>query len=319
MSARVVDDSEFVRFLKESLAIPRLTKRNPLVVDLFAGCGGLALGFEAAGFRTVGYEIDEDACATYRRNLHGDCKTCELRPGFDYELDESPDVVIGGPPCQPFSVVGLQSGPRDARDGFPSFLDAVERLKPRAAMFENVRGMFYQNKNYLDLIVKELSDLGYFVEGPRILNAVNFGVPQRRERLIVVAHRSTWVWPKPIARQPFTAGEALGKMATRVHATSRFLTPSMDRYVASYEAKSKCIRPRDLHLDEPSRTLTCRNLNGATSDMMRVRLADGRRRRISVKEAARLQTFPDWYKFEGAEGSQFNQVGNAVPPCSHVH
>ncbi|MGB3403559.1 MAG: DNA cytosine methyltransferase [Microcoleaceae cyanobacterium] len=88
----------------------------------------------------------------------------------------------------------------------------------------------------------------------------------------------------------------------------------MDQYIKKYEKASKCIRPRDLHLDRPSRTVTCRNLSGATGDMLRIRLPDGRRRRLTVKEGARLQSFPDWFQFQGSEDSQFNQIGNAVPP-----
>lgn len=307
-------DSNYLAFLNDRLTLKRRTNRSPLAIDLFAGCGGLALGLEAAGFRSVGFELDANACATYTHNLGSDCRECELAPGFDYDIDETVDVVAGGPPCQPFSVNGYQSGPRDSRDGFPAFLDAVERLQPRIAVFENVRGMLYRNKAYLHKIVDELRDLDYIVETPRVMKAVEYGVPQRRERLIVVAHRSEWQWPSPKPGAQFTAGEALGGMAHDVPDGSKFLTESMDRYVANYERKSKCVRPRDLHLDEPSRTVTCRNLNGATADMMRVRLDDGRRRRLTVREGARLQSFPDWFEFQGSEGSQFNQVGNAVPP-----
>jgi DNA (cytosine-5)-methyltransferase 1 len=88
----------------------------------------------------------------------------------------------------------------------------------------------------------------------------------------------------------------------------------MDTYVAKYELASKCINPRDLQLNKPARTLTCRNLAGATGDMHRVCLPDGRRRRLTVREAARLQSFPDWFEFCGSETSVFNQIGNAVPP-----
>ncbi len=304
---------DYLAFLNKKLRLSkRVPKKAPLVYDLFAGCGGLALGFEAAEFKTVGFEILEDACNTYRSNLHGECHRVELVP--DMDLGPRPDVIIGGPPCQPFSVIGLQNGKKDKRDGFPAFLSSVERYQPKIAIIENVRGMLYRNKHYLEQISDELRGLNYVVER-KLLKAVDYGVPQKRERLFVVAHRGEWKFPEPLEMvRPFTAGEALGELAFSIPENAKFLTPSMDEYVAKYERKSKCIRPRDLHLDEASRTVTCRNLNGATGDMLRVRLPDGRRRRLTVHEGARLQSFPDWFEFIGAEGSQFNQVGNAVPP-----
>jgi DNA (cytosine-5)-methyltransferase 1 len=282
---------------------------KPLVLDLFAGCGGLALGFEAQGFETLGFEMDADCCASYRHNLHGDCVNVKLDTSYRFPKAQ---VVIGGPPCQPFSVGGLQNGIRDARDGFPAFISAVEQAEPDIWMFENVRGLMYRNRDYLDVIIAELEGLGYVVEF-KLLNAVNHGVAQNRERVIVVGHRGEFDYPKP-NNERITAGQALEALASEVHQDSKFLTASMDTYVAKYEKASSCITPRDLHLDRPARTVTCRNLAGATGDMHRVVLSDGRRRRLTVREGARLQSFPDWFEFQGSETSAFNQIGNAVPP-----
>lgn len=283
--------------------------RTTNVLDLFAGCGGLALGFEAQGFETHGFEKDIDACRTYSRNLKGQCSQVELT--VDTELP-SADVVIGGPPCQPFSVGGHQRGLADSRDGFPIFVAAIEKIKPKIWIFENVRGLMYQNKWYLDQVIEKLESFGYVVDA-KVLNAVNFGVPQNRERLIVVGHKGNFRFPEPL-KYRVTAGQAIGDLATSIPPESKFLTQSMDDYVAKYERASFCKVPRDLHLDRPSRTLTCRNIAAPTGDMMRVKLPDGRRRRILLREAARLQSFPDWFEFTGSETSRFYQIGNAVPP-----
>lgn len=285
------------------------SESKPLVLDLFAGCGGLALGFEAQGFETLGFEMDADCCATYSHNLHGDCVQVKLTPNYVFPKAR---VVIGGPPCQPFSVGGHQHGIRDARDGFPAFISAVEQAQPEIWMFENVRGLMYRNRDYLDAVIAELESLGYVVEF-RLLNAVEHGVPQNRERVIVVGHRGEFYYPA-VQNKRVTAGEALGSLVREADGNSKFLTASMNTYVAKYEAASSCVTPRDLHLDRPSRTVTCRNLAGATGDMHRLVLPDGRRRRLTVREGARLQSFPDWFEFQGAETSCFNQVGNAVPP-----
>jgi DNA (cytosine-5)-methyltransferase 1 len=290
------------------------TELNKTVVDLFAGCGGLSLGFEANGFKTVGYEMDERASETYSKNLLGKCFNEKLTIDSVYP---KADIVIGGPPCQPFSVGGKQLGLKDSRDGFPIFLSAVQQLEPEVLLFENVRGMLYKNKWYLKEVIEELESLGYYANYA-LLNAVNYEVPQNRERVVVVGSKQRFNFPKKINRK-ITAGEALEELAFEFNDDSKFFTKSMDTYVAKYEKASKCVNPRDLYLDRPARTLTCRNLAGATGDMHRVRLKDGRRRRITVREAARLQSFPDWFEFVGTETNQYNQIGNAVAPNFAFH
>lgn len=290
------------------------TDLNKTVVDLFAGCGGLSLGFEANGFKTIGYEMDSNATETYNKNLIGECFNEKLTTETNYP---KADIVIGGPPCQPFSVGGKQLGLKDSRDGFPIFLSAIKQLNPEVLLFENVRGMLYKNKWYLKEVIDELEELGYYISY-ELLNAKNYEVPQNRERVIVLGTKKKNKLPQKINRK-VTAGEALGELAFQYDKNSKFFTKSMDEYVAKYEKASKCINPRDLYLDRPARTLTCRNLAGATGDMHRVRLKDGRRRRITVREAARLQSFPDWFEFTGTETHQYNQIGNAVAPYFAYH
>ena len=302
--------TEYSKYINDILK-PKI-REEAVVLDLFAGCGGLSLGFEAAGFKTIGFEMVNEAVATYNKNLRGDCYNQFLEVGYEYPMADNIDIVIGGPPCQPFSRFGNQMGIEDARDGFPVFIDAVRRLQPKVFLFENVANILGRHKWYLDLIVKELQNLGYYVYY-KILNAVDYGVPQNRERLICVGHRSTFSFPAKELRKA-TVAEAIGDTMLSPEPESKILTPRQDEYIAVYEKKSHCVNPRDLYPNKPARTITCRNLAGATSDMQRVRLADGRRRRLTDREAARLQSFPDWFEFEGTETKRFNQIGNAVPP-----
>lgn len=298
---------DYVNYINYILSAPSIFKYK--AIDLFAGCGGLSLGFEAAGIKTIGYEIDDDCVTTYNNNLKGRCHKEYINTD---SIFENADFIIGGPPCQPFSVIGRQDGHLDSRNGFPSFVSAIERYKPKVWMFENVRGVYYRNKEYVEQVLNQLQSLGYIVEY-KIVNAVRHGVPQNRERFIAVGHKSKYSFPK---ENDYTVNvsAAITDTASNYDEKSKILTPSQDNYISVYESKSHCIKPRDLYLDAPARTLTCRNLAGATSDMHRVRLPDGRRRRITTQEAKRLQSFPDWFIISGNETNIFNQIGNAVPP-----
>lgn len=303
-----ISEDAWIKGVNESLRTSQ-KKREEKVLDLFAGCGGLALGFEAVGFRTQGIEAKPDCVEAYKLNLDGQCICEYLTTETQYPEAE---ILIGGPPCQPFSVGGSQKGVKDSRDGFPAFITAVEQLNPKIFLFENVRGLLYRNKRYFEQIKDSLEDFGYIVEA-QLLNAKHYGVPQNRERVIVVGHRGGYSFPVPSSRV-VSAGTALGVMFEQIPDNAKWLTPSMDAYIAKYEKASCCKNPRDLHCDRPARTVTCRNLAGATGDMHRMRLPDGRRRRITIKEAARLQSFPDWFEFTGSENDQYYQVGNAVAP-----
>lgn len=299
--------TNYVDHLNETIKIPETFQYT--AIDMFAGCGGLSLGFEAAGIKTIGYEMNPDCCTTYQNNMDSVCNQIIITTETDFP---NVPIVIGGPPCQPFSRRGKQTGQNDQRNGFPAFVSAIKQLNPEIWICENVKGLPEQNTGYYQQIIEELESMGYDVE-PRVVRLSQYDVPQNRERLVIVGHHGGFRFPKE-NDYVNTAGEAILDIMDQPADEALFLTPAMDEYIAKYEAASKCKNPRDLHLDRPARTLTCRNLAGATSDMHRIRLKDGRRRRITVREAARLQSFPDWFQFSGSMESQYTQIGNAVPP-----
>ena len=206
-------------------------------------------------------------------------------------------------------------GKLDEREGLSITLRAIGELLPAVVVIENVPDLARPSKrDHLDQLKSELTTLGYSVE-ENVLNAADYGVPQNRRRLFIMGIRgNSLLPPPPLMQEAVSVRQALPGTFWRETSQAQLLSDSMTAYVERYEQASGCRVPRDLHLDRPARTLTVRNLSGATGDMMRLRLPDGRRRTLTTKEAARLQSFPDWYRFSGSERSKFEQIGNAVPP-----
>ena len=306
---RTDDGARWVRDLNTSLRRQESTGLTAL--DLFCGAGGLSLGFWARGFDVLGIDSSEHAVRTYSRNL-GDARCATLNHNTALP---SADVVLAGPPCQPWSRAGKRLGKRDKRDGLHVVARAVERVRPKVALIENVPDLARSSeRGPLDDFKAELSRLGYTV-AEHVLNAADYGVPQNRRRLFVVAVAGDLPLgpPKPWTRT-VTVRDAIPGTCQRQLPGVRLLSDGMSAYIERYEKASGCRTPRDLHLHLPARTLTVRNLTGATGDMMRLRLPDGQRRMLTTREAARLQSFPDWFRFLGPRSTQLAQIGNAVPP-----
>jgi DNA (cytosine-5)-methyltransferase 1 len=304
----IKDNKEYLQFINNNLKLKK-KKNNLVVCDLFSGAGGLSYGFEALGYKTIGFESKEYSVNTYNKNFNGKCLHQKLNK---HTIFPKSDIIIGGPPCQPFSVSGNQKGKFDDRDGFPIFLNALKQLKPKVFLIENVRGTLFRNKSYMNSIINKLINLNYKID-IKVLNAYNFGVPQKRERLFILGSFKKIQIPISMKIDKINAEFAIKDLIGKKLKSHKFLTKSMDTYIANYEKKSKCINPRDLILNKPSRTLTCRNLGGQTSDMMRIKIGN-KRRLLTVKEAARLQSFPDSFEFLGSEYQKMEQIGNSVPP-----
>jgi DNA (cytosine-5)-methyltransferase 1 len=363
-------------------------------VELFAGAGGLALGTHRAGFKPAAViEWDRYACATLKHNLGAATSLGDRWPvhqidarNFDYAaLGGKIDLVSGGPPCQPFSIGGKHRGQQDCRDMFPEAARAVRVLRPKAFIFENVRGLLrrsfarYFQYILLQLTYPELTGRasegwtehltrleGHHTQGAyrglyyrvvfRMVNAADYGVPQHRERVVIVGFRSDirqdWSFPRPThsyqallwskwvtkeywerhripsrLRPPISATAAAHVMRLNLDQVGPWRTtrdaiadlpepsPSGHEVVPNhcFQAGAR-VYPGHTGspLDEPAKTLKAGDHGVPGGENMLVR-SDGSVRYFTVRESARLQTFPDSFVFTGSWTENMRQLGNAVP------
>lgn len=313
-------------------------------IELFAGAGGLALGLEHAGFDTVLLnEIDKQACATLRHNrpywnvVEGSIKDLDFMP-----YRGNVDFVSGGFPCQAFSYAGQKRGFDDVRGTlFFEFARAIKEIQPRVFLAENVRGLLNHDEGRTLATIKAvIADLGYTLVESSVLKAMYYRVPQKRERLFLVAvrndlaNKAIFAFPKPYhramtLRDGLKAGElytcdvpeSVGQLYPERKKAVLDLVPAggywrnlPEAIQRDYMKKSyfsgggKTGIARRLSWHEPSLTLTCAPAQNQTE-----RCHPDETRPLTVREYARIQTFPDDWQFIGSMTAQYKQIGNAVP------
>ena len=312
-------------------------------LELFAGCGGLAKGLELAGFKHAGLlEINHQACESLRANFDPKLVHETDVKKIDFREFSAVDLVSGGPPCQPFSLGGLAKAYDDQRDMFPQAGRAISEIKPRAFLFENVKGLLRAKfEPYFKYIILRLSypdchmkasegwqehatRLQRIDEGGRyvglcyrvyykLLNAADYGVPQVRERVFIVGLRediaAQWTWPVRLCARKQdrkTIAEALQGIPDPRQPDNPFVdhvyTPGARVYPGHTGSD----------VSKPSKTIKAGG-HGVPGGENMLRFSDGSVRYMTIHEAKLIQTFPPDFRVTGPWGEALRQIGNAVP------
>lgn len=303
------------------LKLPRRSIPGLTSLELCAGAGGQALGLEAAGFEHLALvEIEKHYCATLRHNrpswnvIQADIKTFDATP-FEGRVD----LLAGGLPCPPWSRASKQHGESDERNLWPAALRIVGEVKPKAVMFENVRGI-------LDAVFEDFRkrfasapELDGYTTGWKLLNASDFGVPQLRPRVAFVAIRNEyaheWAWPQPLAAAPPTVGETLYQLmrANGWRGAQKWMLGANEIAPTLVGGSLKHGGP-DLGPTRARREWASLGVDGLglaneppAEDFVGMP-------RLTVEMAAKLQGFPGEWAFQGGKTAAYRQVGNAFPP-----
>jgi len=306
---------------EESYPVKKRTIKKPItVVSMFAGCGGMDFGF-LGGFDFLGKhydktrfnivwanEINPAACEVYKTNVGDHIVEGDINDVMD-TLPSYADVVIGGFPCQDISINGKMRGIKGARSGlYVTMVEAVRRIQPKVFVAENVGGLLLkQNKSSLDKILEDFGKLGYKVHHALYL-ASEYGVPQTRERVFIVGTREDmpeFVPPNPVPDSSITAKEAISdlepleanKEFSHIWSLAKVSGEQGNRRLiaerSGYTIRAECHGNIHFHYSLP--------------------------RRISMREAARIQSFPDTFRFLPKLRETERQIGNAVPPVLAWH
>lgn len=306
---------------EESYPVKKREASKPItVVSLFSGCGGMDLGFvgdfdflgqryNKTGFNIIwANEISSAACKTYKKNLGNHIIEGDINETID-KLPEHADIVIGGFPCQDISVNGKMLGIKGKRSSlYTAIVDAVKKIHPKVFVAENVGGLLLKKNEYsLKKILKDFNSLGYNVSY-QLYRAADYGVPQTRERVFIVGTQKElpeFSPPQPICEKPITAKEALADLEAR----------DMDEafsHIWSLANVSGEQGNRRLIADRPGYTIRA-ECHG------NIQFHYSLPRRISMREAARIQSFPDSFLFPCKLRETERQIGNAVPPVLAWH
>jgi DNA (cytosine-5)-methyltransferase 1 len=358
------------------IACKKSASQRPIGIDLFAGAGGLSLGFEQAGFDVVAaVEIDPIHCAIHEFNFPKTVTICKSVIDLDsVEIrsragigNRAIDVVFGGAPCQGFSLIGKRAMDDPRNDLVHHFVRLVLELRPRYFVFENVKGLTVgPHKKFLEEIIEEFQTDGTYnvVTDYRVLNAADYGVPQDRRRLFLLGARKGLALPTyPDTRQRVTVAEAIGdlpEVEEIPELIERDWTPAKYKKSSPYAKKLRGLAndPCDFsYRREFDRNILTSSLRTYHTELSRSRFAatpcgetetvsrfhkldpDGvcntlragtnsdrgaftsprpihpyTPRCITVREAARLHSYPDWFRFHVTKWHGFRQIGNSVPP-----